>query len=103
MTTQLCGIIDPHSLDDYLAFGGYAALRQALTMTPDAIIQAVKDARLRGRGGAGFPTGTKWEIGHRQPGRTGEVPHLQRRRGRPRRVHGPHRDGRRPAPRARKA
>ena len=69
VTTQLCGIIDPHSLDDYLAHDGYQALRLALAMTPEAIIQAVKDARLRGRGGAGFPTGTKWEIGHRQPGR----------------------------------
>ncbi len=70
VTTQLCGIIDPHSLDDYLAHDGYQALRLALAMTPDEIIQAVKDARLRGRGGAGFPTGTKWEIGHKQPGRT---------------------------------
>ncbi|MBP8292449.1 MAG: NADH-quinone oxidoreductase subunit L [Caldilineaceae bacterium] len=68
VTTQLCGVIDPHSLDDYLAHDGYQALRQALTMTPEQVIQAVKDARLRGRGGAGFPTGTKWEIGHKQAG-----------------------------------
>jgi NADH-quinone oxidoreductase subunit F len=68
VTTQLCGVIDPHSLDDYLAHDGYQALRQALTMTPEQVIQAVKDARLRGRGGAGFPTGVKWEIGHKQPG-----------------------------------
>ncbi len=68
VTTQLCGVIDPHSLDDYLAHDGYQALHQALTMTPEQVIQAVKDARLRGRGGAGFPTGTKWEIGHKQPG-----------------------------------
>ncbi|MBW7882563.1 MAG: NADH-quinone oxidoreductase subunit F [Caldilineaceae bacterium] len=68
ITTQLCGVIDPHSLDDYLAHDGYQALRQALTMSPDAIIQSIKDARLRGRGGAGFPTGTKWEIGRKQPG-----------------------------------
>ena len=70
VTTQLCGIIDPHSLDDYLAHNGYAAFRQALTMTPDAIIQAVTDAHLRGRGGAGFPTGLKWSIGRKQPGAT---------------------------------
>jgi NADH-quinone oxidoreductase subunit F len=68
VTTQLCGVIDPHSLDDYLAHDGYQALRQALAMTPEQVIQAVKDARLRGRGGAGFPTGVKWEIGHKQPG-----------------------------------
>ena len=70
VTTQLCGLIDPHSLDDYLAHDGYAAFRQALTMTPEAIIQAVTDAHLRGRGGAGFPTGIKWSIGRKQPGAT---------------------------------
>jgi NADH:ubiquinone oxidoreductase subunit F (NADH-binding) len=68
VTTQLCGVIDPHSLDDYLAHDGYAALRQALTMPPDAVVQMVTDAHLRGRGGAGFPTGQKWAIGRRQPG-----------------------------------
>lgn len=68
VTTQLCGIIDPHSLDDYLAHDGYQALRQALAAQPDAILQAVTDSHLRGRGGAGFPTGTKWAIGRRQPG-----------------------------------
>ena len=68
ITTQLCGVIDPHSLDEYLAHDGYQALHQALTMTPDAIIQAIKDSHLRGRGGAGFPTGQKWEISRKQPG-----------------------------------
>lgn len=66
VTTQLCGLIDPHSLSDYLAHDGYQALRLALTMDPAAIIQAVKDSHLRGRGGAGFPTGQKWEIGRQQ-------------------------------------
>ena len=59
VTTQLCGIIDPHSLDDYLAHDGYQALRQALGTPPESILQAVTDSHLRGRGGAGFPTGTK--------------------------------------------
>ncbi len=68
VTTQLCGVIDPHSLNDYLGHDGYQALRLALTMSPEAIIQAVKDSHLRGRGGAGFPTGQKWEISRKQPG-----------------------------------
>jgi NADH-quinone oxidoreductase subunit F len=66
VTTRLCGVIDPMSLDDYLANGGYTALRDALSMPPDKVIAAVKDSRLRGRGGAGFPTGSKWEITRRQ-------------------------------------
>jgi (2Fe-2S) ferredoxin len=58
-----CGVIDPLSIDDYLAHGGYAALRQALTaMSPEQVIDAVKNSGLRGRGGAGFPTGIKWEL-----------------------------------------
>jgi NADH-quinone oxidoreductase subunit F len=58
-----CGIIDPLSIDDYLAHGGYAALRQTLTaMSPEQVIDVVKDSGLRGRGGAGFPTGLKWEL-----------------------------------------
>ncbi|HUL53114.1 MAG TPA: NADH-ubiquinone oxidoreductase-F iron-sulfur binding region domain-containing protein [Opitutaceae bacterium] len=58
-----CGVIDPLSLDDYLAHGGYTALRKALTsMTPEQVIDEVKNSGLRGRGGAGFPTGLKWEL-----------------------------------------
>ncbi len=54
--------IDPKSLDDYLAVGGYRALARALfDMTPLQVIAEVKEARLRGRGGAGFPAGVKWE------------------------------------------
>ena len=66
VTTQLCGVIDPYSLDDYLAHDGYEALRLALTMAPDEVVEAVKASRLRGRGGAGFPTGVKWGISRAQ-------------------------------------
>jgi NADH:ubiquinone oxidoreductase subunit F (NADH-binding)/(2Fe-2S) ferredoxin len=55
------GLIDPTSIDDYLAIGGYVALAKALKMQPEKIIDEVKKSGLRGRGGAGFPTGSKWE------------------------------------------
>ena len=54
------GLIDPGELSDYLARGGYEALRKALGMTPEEIIGEVETSGLRGRGGAGFPTGRKW-------------------------------------------
>jgi NADH-quinone oxidoreductase subunit F len=57
------GRIDPENIDEYIAFEGYQALEKALTeMNPEEIIREVKSAGLRGRGGAGFPTGLKWEI-----------------------------------------
>ena len=57
------GLIDPMDIQTYLARGGYAALKQAVTtMTPAAVIEAVKTSGLRGRGGAGFPTGLKWSF-----------------------------------------
>jgi NADH:ubiquinone oxidoreductase subunit F (NADH-binding) len=60
------GYIDPESIDDYIARGGYEALKRVLFgMSPEEVIQQVKDAGLRGRGGAGFPTATKWEGGRR--------------------------------------
>ena len=68
VTTPLCGIIDPASLDDYLAHHGYEAFRLALQMTPESIIQTVKESHLRGRGGAGFSAGAKWEITRNSPG-----------------------------------
>ena len=58
-----CGTIDPESIEDYEAAGGYQALAKALReMTPPGIIQEIKDSGLRGRGGAGFPTGLKWSF-----------------------------------------
>ncbi len=56
------GMIDPTSLDDYLTIGGYGGFLKALKMRPAKVIDEVKKSGLRGRGGAGFPTGTKWEI-----------------------------------------
>jgi len=55
------GVVDPASLDDYRARGGYAALRRALEIGPEAVIREVTDAKLMGRGGAAFPTGRKWD------------------------------------------
>lgn len=58
-----CGFINPENIDEYIARDGYAALGKALTeMSPEQVIQVVKDAGLRGRGGGGFPTGLKWEL-----------------------------------------
>ena len=58
-----CGVINPEQIDEYIAMDGYAALGKVLTeMTPEEVIQVMKDSGLRGRGGAGFPTGMKWEF-----------------------------------------
>ena len=58
-----CGLIDPESIDEYIAMDGYAALGKVLTeMTPQQVIQEVIDSGLRGRGGGGFPTGRKWSF-----------------------------------------
>jgi NADH-quinone oxidoreductase subunit F/NADP-reducing hydrogenase subunit HndC len=62
-----CGLIDPTSLDEYIARGGYFALERALRMEPEAIIGEVSRSGLRGRGGAGFPTGRKWRALREQP------------------------------------
>lgn len=59
-----CGYIDPCSLKDYLANGGYRQLDKALRMDREEIIKVIEDSGLRGRGGAGFPTGKKWRVCH---------------------------------------
>jgi NADH-quinone oxidoreductase subunit F len=68
VTTQLCGRIDPRSLEAYLAHDGYAAWRLARALAPERIVRMVTDAHLRGRGGAGYPTGRKWELARQAPG-----------------------------------
>ncbi|MEF9426757.1 MAG: FAD-dependent oxidoreductase, partial [Candidatus Mariimomonas ferrooxydans] len=62
------GLIDPEKIEDYIARDGYMAVAKALTeITPEEIIKTVRDSGLRGRGGAGFPTGLKWEFASKSP------------------------------------
>ncbi|MBQ6392158.1 MAG: NADH-quinone oxidoreductase subunit NuoF [Eubacterium sp.] len=64
-----CGVIDPEIIDEYIAYDGYQALGKVLTeMTPEEVIETLKASGLRGRGGAGFPTGVKWSFAAVQPG-----------------------------------
>ena len=65
-----CGYIDPENIHHYIANGGYDALEKALRMSPEEIIEEVKKSGLRGRGGAGFPTGLKWEQCRKAEGAT---------------------------------
>jgi NADH-quinone oxidoreductase subunit F/NADP-reducing hydrogenase subunit HndC len=66
--TELLGEIDPFSIDDYIVHEGYAALAKALQMDSVGVLEEVKAAGLRGRGGAGFPTGRKWEFARNAAG-----------------------------------
>ncbi len=64
-----CGVINPEIIDEYIAYDGYKALAKVLTeMTPEQVIEEVKKSGLRGRGGAGFPTGRKWEFASKSVG-----------------------------------
>ena len=66
-----CGLIDPCQIEEYIALGGYDALKQVLAeMPPQGVIEVIKDSGLRGRGGAGFPTGKKWEFVRESQGDT---------------------------------
>jgi len=67
------GAVDPHSLDDYRAHGGYDALRRAVALGPTEVIREVTDSGLVGRGGAAFPTGRKWAAVAGQPVRPHEL------------------------------
>jgi len=63
-----CGHLDPADIKQYIANDGYSGLAKALSMSPEAVVEEVKRSGLRGRGGAGFPTGQKWEFCRRAPG-----------------------------------
>lgn len=65
---EKCGLIDPQDINHYLALGGYGALAKALTRSPEEVVEEIKASGLRGRGGAGFPTGRKWEACRLSPG-----------------------------------
>ncbi|MEW5921334.1 MAG: NADH-quinone oxidoreductase subunit NuoF [Bacillota bacterium] len=63
-----CGVIDPENIDEYIIRGGYQGLRNALQLDAVKVVEMIKNSGLRGRGGAGFPTGVKWEFAHRSQG-----------------------------------
>ena len=78
LTFARCGVVDPLSLDDYRAHGGMAGLEKARAIGPAATVETVLASGLRGRGGAGFPTGIKWKTDGRGEGRP-QIHRLQRR------------------------
>ena len=92
-----CGHIDAENINEYLAVGGYQALRKVLfTMEPSEVIQVISDSNLRGRGGGGFPTGYKWQQVARQAEKIRYVV-CNGDEGDPGGIHGSKRDGRRSA------
>ena len=68
LVMEKCGRIDPEDIYEYIAEGGYSSLVKALQLSPDEVIREVENSGLRGRGGAGFPTGKKWQLGRRAKG-----------------------------------
>lgn len=68
IVTRNVGLINPEDIDHYLAVGGYGGLERALTLRPEQVIDEVTASGLRGRGGAGFPTGQKWTLARRAAG-----------------------------------
>ena len=64
--TKRIGKINPGSIDDYIKYNGYKALKKAISMSEEEVIKEVKDAKLRDRGGAAFPTGIKMEVVYRE-------------------------------------
>jgi formate dehydrogenase iron-sulfur subunit len=77
LTFKNCGIVDPRSLEDYKAHGGYQGMAKAIAVGPEAIVEEVVNSGLRGRGGAGFPTGIKWRTVAQTPPQ--EIHRVQRR------------------------
>ncbi|XMB67826.1 NADH-quinone oxidoreductase subunit NuoF [Mycoplasmatota bacterium zrk1] len=65
-----CGFINAESIDEYIGAGGYQALAKALEMTPQEVIEVIKESGLRGRGGGGFPTGIKWQFARNNESQT---------------------------------
>ena len=97
IVTSRFDVADGYTYDGYVRTGGYTALRKALTtMTPEQVHEEVKTSEMQGRGGAGFPAGTKW--GFLPAGRVPPLRRRQRRRERARHLQGPAADGARPAP-----
>ncbi len=68
IATRNIGLINPEDIEHYLAMGGYEGLQRALDISPEAVIEVVTQSGLRGRGGAGFPTGRKWQFARNAPG-----------------------------------
>jgi formate dehydrogenase iron-sulfur subunit len=76
LTGARLGVVDPGDIDDYIAHGGYAGLAAALAMTPTEVVRAVTESGLRGRGGAAFPTGIKWQTVLDQPATAGDPKYI---------------------------